>query len=94
MATYVIEYETKEERENAIDIAEAKFHQMLRDEYDIGTNGKNVLTFDDSPDTSSPPIIPLTANEIRQGVLEDKARKDETMTVAELREMYKLRFLT
>ena len=78
MATYIIEYETKEERKNAIDIAEAKFHQMLRDEYETGNGGKNVLTFDDSPDTSSPPIIPPTANEIRQKVLEDKARKDET----------------
>ena len=66
MATYIVEYETKEERDTAISLAEGQFHQMLRDEYDIGPTGKNLLTFDDSPDTSSPPIIPPTATEIRQ----------------------------
>ncbi len=37
---------------------------------------------------------PPSANDVRKDELEDKARKDQPMTTAELREMYKLRFLT
>lgn len=36
---------------------------------------------------------PLDPSDIRLNVLEDKARKDQTMTIAELREMYKLKHL-
>ncbi len=94
MSIYTIEYETKEERTSAISLAQGKRHQMLRDEYETGKDGKNVLVFEDSPDLSDPPIIPPTVDDIRRNELEDKARNDQPMTTAELREMFKLKFLT
>ncbi len=50
-------------------------------------------TWDGSKFTT-PELDPPDLNDVRLNVLEDKARNDEVMTTAELREMYKLRFLT
>lgn len=42
-----------------------------------------------------PPIPdPPSADDVRRGILEDKARRDQVMTVRELTELFKLKFLT
>ncbi len=83
-------YTTNEERNIALAEARVIGETMLHDDFGVGPLGENQLTFDIVIDI----IIPPTAGQIRQKVLEDKARNDQQMSVAELREMYKLRFLT
>jgi len=78
MATYEIFYTTRQERTDAIDLAEGQGHTLEHDDFDQGLLGEHRLTFEDSPPVRPPP----TAEEIELAAL--KTSLKSTPRVADL----------
>lgn len=67
-------YTTNEERQALIDAAEARKETMLHDDFEVGPNGENRLTFGDVPEPviSPRPVDRLALIETRLTALESK----------------------
>lgn len=69
MSEYTVEYDTLEERLQAVEDAEAQGHVMRHDDFDVGVEKSHRLTFENDP----PGPLPPTAEEIDFLAIQAKA---------------------
>ena len=81
-----VEYVTQEEKRLAIEAAEANNETMIHDDFNVGMNGENLLTFDTHPNLIP---IPLTAEQVRKNELVALLSSDR-ITFEELKELLRI----